>query len=216
MRKVSDLILEGNIDILGKMLNHPFVNAVLDGSLPADAYRRYLIYEGAFVETAISIYAYATAKAPDLAAKRWLIGIQDALAQDQMPYFEERFADLGIEPGTAIPEPVHAFGQGMVEIAQTGDFVEIVTAMFAAEWMYWTWCSRAAACDIADPCIRRWVELHADEDFAAQARWLKEAVDLHAAPEDHSRLSAVFGRVMELEIAFHHAPLTAGPEKTVA
>ena len=168
------------------------------------------------METAISIYAYATAKAPDLAAKRWLIGIQDALARDQMPYFEETFADLSIEPETAIPELVQVFGQGMLEVARTGDFVEIVTAMFAAEWMYWTWCSRASECSIADPCVRRWVELHADADFAAQARWLKEAVDHHAEPEDRSRLSAVFRRVMELEIAFHHAPLKAGLGKTVA
>ena len=41
MSKVSDLILEENVDILGRMLNHPFVNAIFDGSLPADAYHRY-------------------------------------------------------------------------------------------------------------------------------------------------------------------------------
>ena len=93
-----------------------------------------------------------------------------------------------------------AFDRGMLEIARQGSFTDIVTAMFAAEWMYWTWCSRAASREIADPHIRRWVDMHADEAFAAQARWLKTMIDRHAGPGDLARLSAIFGRVTELEI----------------
>jgi thiaminase/transcriptional activator TenA len=207
MRALSDLILEDNSEVLGRMLAHPFVRALGDGTLPPGAYDRYLVYEGAFVETAISIFAYATAKAPNLRAKRWLIGVQDALARDQMPYFERSFAELGIATDVALPPAVRAFDEGMRALARDGDFPEIATAMFAAEWMYWRWCTDAAARGIADGHVRQWVELHAGADFAAQARWLKDAVDRHGAPRDRRRLGAVFGRVMELEIAFHDAPL---------
>ncbi|WGH79605.1 TenA family protein [Jannaschia ovalis] len=207
MTALSDLILADNVEGLDRMLDHPFVRGIEDGTLPAGAYHRYLVYEGAFVETAIAIFAYATAKAPDLAAKRWLIGVQDALAREQMPYFEEIFAALGVDTGISIPDAVRAFDDGMLRIARDGDFAEIVTAMFAAEWMYWTWCSRAASRPIADPHIRRWVELHAGADFEAQARWLKAAIDDRAIPADRARLSAVFGHVTALEIAFHDAPL---------
>ena len=212
MTTPSDRILAENAQVLGRMLAHPFVQAIGDGSLPAGAYQRYLVYEGAFVETAISIFAYATAKAPDLEAKRWLIGVQQVLAREQMRYFEQSFADLRGDPEIGIPEAVVSFDQGVLEIARQGDFVEIVTAMFAAEWMYWTWCSRAASREIADPHIRQWVDMHADETFAAQARWLKNVIDTHAEPEDLTRLSAIFGRVTELEIAFHDAPLAAQTE----
>ena len=216
MTPLSDRILAENQDLLGRMLDHPFVRCVADGTLPAGAYHRYLVYEGAFVETAISIFAYATAKAPDLEAKRWLITVQDALARDQMPYFEQSFAELGVDAAITSPEAVVAFDRGMLEIARDGEFTEIVTAMFAAEWMYWTWCSRATRVGIADPHVRRWVDLHVDHAFAAQARWLKDAIDRYSGPEYLSRLSAVFGRVTEMEIAFHHAPLTTTWEKTNA
>ena len=212
MSALSDRILEDNARVLGRMLDHPFVLGIKNGTLPAGAYHRYLAYEGAFVDTAISIFAYATAKAPSLEAKRWLICVQHALARDQMPYFEQSFTELGIETDIAFPQAVRAFDEGMLRIAREGDFTEIVTAMFAAEWMYWTWCSAAASHDINDAHIRRWVDLHADEAFAAQARWLKRAIDRHASPADHDRLSAVFGHVMELEIAFHHAPLSVETE----
>lgn len=216
MTVLSDRILAENAAVLDRMLDHPFVRQIADGTLPLAAYYRYLVYEGAFVDTAISIFAYATAKAPDLEAKRWLIGVQDALAKDQMPYFEQSFAELGIDTDIAMPPEVAAFDQGMLAIAQAGDFAEIATAMFAAEWMYWTWCSRAARAGIADAHIRRWVELHAAEDFAAQARWLKGAIDRYARPGDMDRLSDVFAHVTALEIAFHDAPLAPETEKTDA
>ncbi len=209
MTTPSERILADNAEVLGRMLAHPFVEAIGDGSLPAGAYARYLVFEGAFVETAISIFAFATAKAPDLDAKRWLIGVQQALAGEQMHYFEQSFADLRVDTAIAAPEAVVAFDRGMLEIARQGSFTDIVTAMFAAEWMYWTWCSRAASREIADPHIRRWVDMHADEAFAAQARWLKTMIDRHAGPGDLARLSAIFGRVTELEYAFHDAPLAA-------
>lgn len=209
MTALSDLILQDNAEPLGRMLAHPFVRAIADNRLPKDAYHRYLVHEGAFVETAISIFAYATAKAPDLEAKRWLIGVQEALVRDQIPYFEQSFADLGVDTDIPVPDAVRAFDRGMLDLARDGDFVEIATAMFAAEWMYWSWCSKAATRKITDPHIRRWIDLHADEAFAEQARWLKAAIDRHASMDDRARLSAVFARVTELEIAFHDAPMAA-------
>ncbi|MGS4946405.1 TenA family protein [Meridianimarinicoccus sp. RP-17] len=216
MTRISDRILADNDAVLSRMLDHPFVRQIAAGTLPVQGWHRYLVYEGAFVDTAVSIFAYATAKAPDLHSKRWLIGVQDALVRDQIPYFEDSFATLGIDRHIAIPPSVRAFDDGMLAIARDGDFADIVTAMFAAEWMYWTWCSRAAAHPIADPHIRRWIDLHADDGFAAQARWLKDTIDRVAAPADLARLSSIFGRVTELEIAFHDAPLIGMTEPSDA
>lgn len=205
--RLSDQILTGNAELFNQMLDHPFVAAICADCLPKAAYRHYLVYEGAFVRTAIAIFAYATAKSPDLGSARWLIGVQRALAEEQMPYFERAYASLGIDPALPLPAKVVAFDHDMLRIAREGDFLDIMTAMFAAEWMYWTWCSRAAATEIGDPHIRDWVALHADEGFAAQARWLKNSIDTHARPEDLPRLTALFAQVMKLEIAFHDAPL---------
>ena len=79
----------------------------------------------------------------------------------------------------------------------------------AAEWMYWTWCNRAASLTISDPVLRQWVDLHATEKFADQARWLRQQIDLCGAEfgaRSRSQLSGVFRRAIELEIDFHTAP----------
>jgi len=203
---LSQNILTNNEDVLARMLAHPFVEDVCADRLAKDAFYRYLVYEGAFVETAIAVFAHAVTKAPDIEARRWLIGVLDALANVQIPYFEDCFDRLGLQATSELPEDAAVFRDGMLQIAQQGDFLDIATAMFAAEWMYWTWSVRAAKCEISDPDLRAWVALHVDDEFAAQANWLKNVIDRHGNMEDEARLSEVFRQVTELEFTFHHAP----------
>ncbi|MGJ8545424.1 MAG: TenA family protein [Sulfitobacter sp.] len=200
---LSDKILAANEAVLNDMLSHQFVADICADRLGRDVFHRYLAYEGQFVETAISIFAHAVACAPDITAQRWLIGVLDALANTQVAYFEEVFTRLDIAPA---PEDKTDFGPGMLEIAQTGRFTDILTAMFAAEWMYWTWCCKAAAGEISDPDLRAWVDLHAEPEFAEQALWLKQAIDTYGDAQDAERLCGIFDRVTRLEIAFHSAP----------
>jgi thiaminase/transcriptional activator TenA len=132
--------------------------------------------------------------------------VQDSLANFQIPYFEACFARRSTRIGGAVPPAAKAFGTQMLALAQTGSFATIITAMFAAEWMYATWCNRAATHPITDPDIREWVDLHAHPDFAAQARWMKDAIDTYADPGEREALSATYHAVIEEEIVFHDAP----------
>jgi thiaminase/transcriptional activator TenA len=208
---LSQQILRENKGVFDAMVGHRFVNDIKADQLPKDVFERYLVFEGAFVDTAISIFAFAAAKAETIGRKRWLIGVLDALANQQIAYFEKTFTGRGIDPAnfdTSVSE-VAAFRNGMLTIAQDGGYLDTIAAMFAAEWMYWTWSKDAARHTMSDPLLKEWVDLHAHEDFAAQALWLKAELDAAGegmSPEERSRLSAIFGRVQALEIAFHDAP----------
>lgn len=210
MDKLSDYILRENKNVFDEMVAHRFVEDIKADTLPKDAFERYLVFEGAFVETAIAIFAYATAKAETMTDRRWLIGVLDALANSQIAYFEKTFAERGINPDEFdLDDPAVArFCDGMLAIARDGGFIDTIAAMFAAEWMYWTWSKQAMEKTISDPLLAEWVGLHTDETFAAQATWLKNRLDeagktLSEAACAH--LSAVFGKAMRLEIDFHTA-----------
>ncbi|MFK3967095.1 TenA family protein [Ensifer adhaerens] len=207
---LSEQILRENATVFEAMVNHRFVEDIVMGRLSPQVFERYLVYEGAFVETAISIFAFAAAKAETIEQKRWLIAVLDALANQQIAYFERIFAERNIDPGAYdlnVAE-VDAFRTGMLDIARNGGFLDTVAAMFAAEWMYWTWSKRAARSSFADPHLKEWVEMHADDEFAAQAKWLKQELDVAGdalEASERKRLSAIFGRAQQLEIAFHDA-----------
>ncbi|MGN7737728.1 TenA family protein [Ensifer sp. 22564] len=207
---LSDQILRENAAVFEAMVNHRFVEDIVLERLSNQVFERYLVYESAFVETAISIFAFATAKARTIEQKRWLIVVLDALANQQIAYFERIFAERGIDASAYdVNRPeVEAFRCGMLDIASNGGFLDTVATMFAAEWMYWTWSKRAVHVAFVDPHLKEWVEMHADDDFAAQAKWLKQQLDEAGIALDASerrRLSAIFGRTQQLEIAFHDA-----------
>ncbi|SDP52832.1 TenA family protein [Phyllobacterium sp. OV277] len=208
---LSDRILRENATVLQAMLDHRFVRDIKNDALSKDVFDRYLVYEGAFVDTAISIFAYAAATAQTMEQKRWLIAVLDALANEQIVYFERTFALRSIDPSAFdvnIPA-VDAFCSGMLCIAAEGGFLDIVAAMFAAEWMYWSWSKEASACRISDPLLKEWVDLHVSQGFAEQALWLKRQLDLAGvglSEEACSRLSSIFSHAMQLEIDFHDAP----------
>jgi len=210
MVSLSEQMLDENRDVFEAMVHHRFVEDIKADRLPKEAFERYLVFEGAFVETAIAIFSYATAKAGTIEEKRWLIGVLDALANQQIAYFEKTFAARAIDParydtGRA---DVAAFREGMLAIARDGGFLDTIAAMFAAEWMYWTWSTEADRTDISDPLLKAWVKLHAEPEFEAQARWLKAVLDEAGEtmdPAERKRLSAIFGRAQRLEIDFHEA-----------
>ncbi len=209
---LSQQLLDDNRAVWDAMLAHRFVRDIEADTLPEPVFRRYLVYERAFVETAILIFGHLLVRAPGLARQRWLIGVLQALSEDQIGYFERAFAALGLAADASQadqPAAVADFREGMLGIARDGGYASGITAMLAAEWMYETWCTRAARCRLSQPEVRRWVDLHAAPAFAAQAAWLRAEVDGLAptlTPGQRQELSAVFGHALTLEIAFHTAP----------
>ncbi|MQT15535.1 TenA family protein [Segnochrobactrum spirostomi] len=207
---LSERILRENADVFAAMIDHRFVRDIEADRLPSPVFDRYLVYEGAFVETAVAIFAFAVARAPGMVGRRWFVGVLNALVNEQIVYFEQTFAARGIDPAAYdVRRPAVAeFRDGMLAIAEAGTYLDVVAAMFAAEWMYFTWCTRASTAAISDLLLKAWVDLHAAPEFEAQARFLKDTLDA-AGPglteAEAARLSAVFGRAQALEIAFHEA-----------
>ncbi len=206
---LSQRLLSANQDVWDAMQAHRFVRDVEADRLPAEAFARYLTFERRFVETAILIFGHALVKAPGADQRRRLIGVLHALSTEQLPAFDRFFGALGIAPAgadAALPMAVREFDRGMLAMAEEGAYADVIAIMLAAEWMYATWCGRAKARDapIASPELRRWVALHAESGFLGQVAWLRAEIDA-CAGSDVARLSARFGRALELEIAFHEA-----------
>jgi thiaminase/transcriptional activator TenA len=208
------------------MQEHRFVRDIIAGRLDPQVFRRYLIFEHGFVETAILIFGQAMLKAPAFAQRRRLILTLYSLAEDQIAYFQNVFAVLGLAPsGSAPPFPdaVRLFDVGMLKIAEEGSYTDILTIMLAAEWMYATWCRRAAETGSGEPELRRWLDLHTEPPFLEGVDWLMCEINREAAGMDAAgrrRLSDLFGEALRLEIAFHTAayehwpiPLTDGALK---
>ena len=211
--RFTDSLKDGAADQWRRMQEHRFVVAIEEDRLPEEVLKHYLVNEYAFVETAISIFGYALVKAPDMPARRELSRAINALVEDQVPYFSNAFAVLGIaESGwrsASLPPKAAMLRDGMLGYAAHGSFGDVMTAMLAAEWTYHTWCSRANRRTISNPVLKDWVRFHIEPAFASQAAWLRSIVDEMAAAangDQRARFADVFATALELEIHFHDAP----------
>jgi thiaminase/transcriptional activator TenA len=211
-----------NADLWAAMQQHRFVTDIIADRLDPDVFRRYLVFEHAFVETAILIFGEAMLKAPAFPQRRRLIGVLRALAEEQLGYFARSFAALGIAArgdAPALPDAVQAFDGGMLAVAETGGYADILAIMLAAEWMYATWCLRAMKTDITEPELRHWVALHTEADFLDQVEWLMQEIEREAASLDdagQARLSELFRHALQLEIDFHEAAYADWPVPMLA
>ncbi|HTW30004.1 MAG TPA: TenA family protein [Acetobacteraceae bacterium] len=197
------------------MQGHRFVRDVEADRLPAEVFVRYLAYEADFVDAAVLIFGHALLRAPGFAERRVLVNVQRGLVEEQLPYFQATFRQMQITPPAreSFPAAVASFRDGMLGMAQSGSYEEIIAAMLAAEWMYATWCGRAAAGRISDAHLRQWVRLHAEEPFLRGVAWLQGQVDARAllvAPAMREAMVGCFRRTLMLEVGFHSAPYEAG------
>ena len=144
-QRFTDFLREAAAVEWSRMQEHPFVRAIEADALPPDVLKRYLIIECGFVDAAISIFGYALVQAPDLATRRELVTVLRGLTEDQMPFFNEAFAELGVagEPWREpAPPAAGMLREGMLGFAAHGGFAEVMTAMLAAEWTYREFCGR--------------------------------------------------------------------------
>jgi thiaminase/transcriptional activator TenA len=89
---LSNRIQAANRRVWDAMQDHRFVTAIEQDRLPLEVFKAYLVYECEFVETAMLIFGHMLIKAPRLSERRWLAGALQALAVDQIGYFERTFA----------------------------------------------------------------------------------------------------------------------------
>ena len=210
METFSDRLLREHQSAWQAMQQHRFVCDIEQDRLPEDVFNRYLVFEGNFVATAIAIFALGVSKAPDIRQQRWLIGVLNALVDTQIAWFETVLAKRRVSADD-YPDDlpgVRRFRDGMLNVAQRGSYAEIITLMFGAEWMYYHWCQRVSLKTQADEDMRRWIELHAEEEFYQQASWLKTELDNCTAgmsEEEKFALSELYGKVLQWEIDFHTA-----------
>ena len=188
---------------------HRFTTELGDDVIADEVYGRYLVQDYAFIGTLVSMIGYGVAKAPDMPAKAGLSQFLAVLTSDENTYFLRSFDALRVgEAERAAPEllPVsQAFLAAMREAGEEGGYADVIATLLPAEWIYLEWAKAQAG----KPRPKRfwlaeWIDLHANDDFAAFVGWLKAALD-RVGPAQEAACRRRFRRIVELEAAFFDA-----------
>ena len=194
-----------------RMVTHPFVMEMGDGTLPRAKFRRYFLQDFVFVNDLVAITAMGVAKAPDLAAAGVLNTFLSGILDPESDLFVRAFEQLGASEGeysAASASPTtQAFGDFMVRTGLDGDFVDIATVLYVTEGTYLDWGTRLieAGKRPENPVYREWIDLHGPAVLGGLVDWLHGYLDGVDAPGRRAGIERVFVTALRYEYLFWEA-----------
>jgi thiaminase (transcriptional activator TenA) len=199
---LSYRLWQANADWAQKILAHPFVQGLGDGSLAVGAFKSYVAQDAYFLDAFARAYAFCLAHGTsreDLFGFSELIaGVLEELKLHQS-YTEKLQVSLdGVTPLLA----TQAYVDFLLGNARQGNLGETIAGMTPCMRLY-AWLGQSLAQKDVAPAYADWVKTYSDPGFEALAVRLEELLDQHAV--DSPAVRANYRRAMELEYGFFDA-----------
>ncbi|BCW57199.1 thiaminase/transcriptional activator TenA [Paenarthrobacter nicotinovorans] len=196
-------------------VNHPFVDQLLDGSLPDERLRQYLVQDYQFCDAFTALLGQAVASAPSLPSRLVFARVLGAFASDENTYFQDCFDELDVpeteRTSPALGSATQAFDALMREALASRSYPEVLAVLLVAEWLYGEWAGRAGgpAQWPSEPKHSEWIRLHNNPEYNAWVTWLRDEFDAvePSRPQERQRVAVVFAEAVRLERAFFDAAL---------
>ncbi len=206
---LSDELRAGVGTIWEKVVTHPFVTEMADGSLDRTTFNIYFDQDYLFLRDWAILLSLATAKAPDFDAARELVGFLHLGLGGEEGLFQEAFRERGLSR-EAVSEiqylPTTQNYSGYLRtLAYEGTFTEVVATLLAVEWPYLDWAQRAeqAGKKPGDRYYQTWIDIHASPGMSGFVSWLRSVVDGCApTPDQRDKLQGIFQNVLRYEYQF--------------
>jgi thiaminase/transcriptional activator TenA len=200
---------------------HPFTEAMADGSLPQAAFRHYLVQDYLFLIEFARAYALAVYKSPRLADMREAAAGLAAILDVEMNLHVKLCAGWGLSPDDLENAPpaaeMLAYTRYVLDAGMRGDLLALKVALAPCVIGYAEIGTRLAALPGAGAATnpyRVWIDEYAGaayQEVAAQARaHLDRLAERYVTPARDAELVAIFKEATRLEADFWEMGWRAG------
>lgn len=169
---MSGATLAGAIEPLTRaVLCHPVVTGLADGTLPREAFRRFLVQDRLFLEDFARALALCAARAPLAGDVRLLCGLAADALDVERELHEQLGALLGVGDeelaATAATPTCLAYGSFLVRAVAVGRESDGVAALAPCYLMFRRVGTELAAAGSPDPVYAEWIATYDGEAFGA-------------------------------------------------
>jgi thiaminase/transcriptional activator TenA len=193
---------QANADWAQKILAHPFVQGLGDGSLPAKNFKSYIAQDAYFLDAFARAYAFCLAHGT---SRDDLFGFAELIAGvlDELKLHKSYTEKLQVSLDDVTPLPATtAYTDFLLHAARQGQLGETIAGMTPCMRLYAFLGQTLAQKEVA-PAYADWVKTYSDPGFEALAVRLEDLLDHHAV--DSPVVRANYRRAMELEYGFFDA-----------
>ena len=193
---------QANADWAVKILVHPFVQGLGDGSLATAAFKSYVAQDAYFLDAFARAYAFCLAHGT---SREDLFGFAELIAGvlEELKLHKSYTEKLQVSLDGVTPLPAtQAYVDFLLANARQGHLGETIAGMTPCMRLY-AWLGQTLAKTDVAPAYADWVKTYSDPGFEALAVRLEELLDQHAV--DSPAVRANYRRAMELEYGFFDA-----------
>jgi thiaminase/transcriptional activator TenA len=198
-------------DLWHRMVTHPFVIEMGDGTLPVDKFRAYFLQDYVFVHDLVAMTSMGLAKAPTFLAANQLHQFLAGILNPENDLFVRAFTELGVAAeayAAASASPVtQAFGDFLVRTGLEGGFEDIVMVLYVTEGTYLDWGTRLleAGKRPSNAVYREWIDIHSPQVLGAFVAWLGQHLDRAELGSHRPRVDRIFHTALRYEYLFWEA-----------
>jgi len=211
MTTFTETLWQAAEPIYEKILAHPFLRGLTDGTLPEAAFRHYVVQDSHYLRDYGRGLALLAAKAPvddDFMMftqhAAGTIVVERALHED---FFKAWKLDRASVLATPIAPACHHYTSFLMRVAHERPFHEALGAFLPCYWIYWEVGKKLLAAGSPNPLYQKWIATYAGEEFAVMVRQVLDVVNrtcAHPLLTDEQREAVVrnFVTGARLEWAF--------------
>jgi thiaminase/transcriptional activator TenA len=180
--------------VYARILAHPFLAGLTDGTLSRDAFAYYVIQDAHYLRDYARALAIVGAKAPDETAIAMFAGHAREAIEVERALHTGLFRDMGLAEEQVRATPVMpttlAYTSYLLRACHQGSFAGALAAVLPCYWIYAQVGTALLARSSPDPLYARWIGTYGGEQFAAIVGAVLEVVDrVGAVASDEERAS---------------------------
>lgn len=178
----SEELIQENAALWEKILEHPFLKALGEGTLPPERFRFYLTQDYLFLVEYCRVLALAAAKSQDLETMGGFSKLLHATLNVEMSIHRSYAARFGLREedfrSAELAPAAMAYTRHLLTVAYSGSIGGIAAALLPCQWSYWEIGTQLAKRPAANhPLYGDWVRAYASQEFGDLARWIRDLVD---------------------------------------
>ncbi|MFC5992637.1 thiaminase II [Pseudonocardia hispaniensis] len=168
---ITKLLWSDITEIYAKVLAHPFLAGLTDGTLPRESFRHYIIQDAHYLRGYARALAVCAAKAPNQGETAMFARHAAGAIAAEQALHAELMAAMGSSAEAAAAEPVapttRAYLSYLLATTHGGSYAEGVGAVLPCYWIYAKVGEELLARSSPDPLYARWIAMYGGSDFQA-------------------------------------------------
>ena len=207
-------LMDAVTDVWERYYAHPFISSLIDGTVPPEHFRDYLIQDTLYLKDYTKIFAYAFIKADDITVMRHLYGDMQCVLSDETQTHIAYLKDFGLTEADAleaeIAEPNRKYLDYMLDTAREGDWLDGFISTMPCTLSYfkvaqYVFDQATKLGTLEGNYYRAWAEFYAGPEYEAiyhDAVAFIDASTSEITPDKQKHLKQIFRTSSEYELTF--------------